>query len=98
MIPSNQEKLDEMYEIVLENNEILRGLIRRERVATLFKIVYWLIILGGIFGAYYYLEPVVKNLSGNLEGLQNGIEKLNTASNSLPEVNTIKNLFNSFKK
>jgi hypothetical protein len=98
MIPSNQEKLDEMYELVLENNDILRGMRSRERLSNIFKIIYWVFILGAIFGVYYYLEPVIKVFTNNMTSLQSGIEKLNTASNSLPEVNTIKNLFNSFKK
>ncbi len=97
MTLNNQEKLDEMYEMIQENNDILRGLMRRERISNFFRILYWLFIFGAIFGVYYYLEPVIKVFTANMETLQQGIEKINTASGKLPEVNTIKNLFNSFR-
>jgi hypothetical protein len=98
MTQTNQEKLDEMYELVKENNEILSGLLRRERISNFFRIMYWIIILGTIFGVYYYVQPVVQSLTFNLESVQTGLNKLNEASGNLPEVNRIKDFLNSFIK
>ena len=40
---TNQEKLDELYELSQENNEILRSLLRREKFTTYMRLVYWLV-------------------------------------------------------
>ncbi len=98
MTQTNQEKLDEMYELIKENNEILSGLLRRERISNFFRIMYWLIILGTIFGVYYYIQPIIQSLTFNLESVQNGLNKLNQASGNLPEVSRIKDFLNSFLK
>lgn len=98
MIQTNQEKLDEMYELVKDNNEILSGLLRRERISNFFRIMYWLIILGTIFGVYIYVQPFIQSLTFNFQSLQTGLNKLNEASGNLPEVSRLRDFFNSFMK
>ena len=95
MLQTNQDKLDDIYEMVEENNNILKNLLRREKIASFFKIAYWLIILGGLFGIYYYIQPyldVVKNNSGLLKDF---FDKLNIVSNPMQEINGIKNILNT---
>jgi len=44
-----------------ESLKILKKMHRTQVLGRLFKIIYWAIIIGGIFGAYYYLQPFVSN-------------------------------------
>lgn len=54
------EKIDEVLNLTRENNKILRGMRRSQRLSSLFQMVYWLIILGIAFGAYYYIQPMIE--------------------------------------
>ncbi len=62
---TNQEKLDEMYHLTLENNEILRSIRRNERVANFFRFLYWVIILGALSGVYFYVNPLIQKVVDN---------------------------------
>ncbi len=97
MTQTNQEKLDEMYEIVQENHELLSSLLRREKISFFFKLIYWLIILGGIFGVYYYAQPYMRIVTNNVSIAQQALQKLESLSNSIPEVSNLKNILNTIK-
>ena len=89
MAQTNQEKLDEMYEMVQENNDILRTLLRRERINSFLRIMYWLFIIGTLFGAYYYVQPFVNGALGNFGAIQSAVNNLNVVSAQLPESKTL---------
>ncbi len=55
-----EELLKENIEISRESLKILKGIRRANRLASAFKIFYWLIIIGSAVGAYYFLEPYIK--------------------------------------
>lgn len=95
---TNQEKLDDMYKLVQENHEVLQDLLRRERLASFGRVLYWIIVLGTLFGAYYYVKPVVQVFMPQYESFNAAIQKINDASYNLPEVNSIKSFFDTLKK
>jgi len=52
-----QRRLRETRQLAEDNNELLRkvyGILWRGRV---FRILYWVIIIGVAIGAFYFLEP-----------------------------------------
>lgn len=70
--------LKENVETSKESLKILKGIRRNSRISAFFKIIYWLIIIGAAFGAYYYLQPymnqaldLVKQVQGIQKSLQN---------------------------
>jgi hypothetical protein len=95
---TNQEKLDELYELSQENNEILHSLLRREKFATYMRLIYWLVIIGAVFGLYYYVEPVINYISNNSSGLADFFNAINDKTNNFPEVSKIKEILGTFKK
>jgi len=54
------EKLDEILNLTRENNKILRGMRRTQRWSSFLQIVYWFVILGIVFGSYYYIQPMIE--------------------------------------
>ncbi|MBP9782366.1 MAG: hypothetical protein KBC50_01380 [Candidatus Pacebacteria bacterium] len=60
---TNEQKLEEIYKLTLENNHILHGLRNRFRVATVFRVIYWLAIIGALGGAYYYVRPAIDTMN-----------------------------------
>jgi len=58
-------KLAEQNKVILEqNNAILVGLRRSNRVSTGVKIAYWTVIILLSFGAYYLIQPYITFLTG----------------------------------
>jgi hypothetical protein len=62
--------LEENLEISRESLKILKGIRRGNRLAMVFKILYWLVILGIVAGAYYFLEPYIKSAINTIQGVQ----------------------------
>jgi hypothetical protein len=93
---TNQEKLEEIFKITLENNHLLHKMQNRDRIAFLFRVIYWLIILGALGGAYYYVRPFFDSIQANntkAEGVINQFEQLRS---QFPETRAFQELFNQF--
>jgi hypothetical protein len=85
MTPEERAKLDRALALAEENNDILRGLRRANRVSTAMRIVYWVVILALSFGAIYFIQPYLTFLGGSLDsvgGIQGLQDKLNQAQDS----------------
>jgi hypothetical protein len=82
---TNQDKLDEMYHLVLENNEMLRGLQRRDRISKIFTFLYWVVILGALGGVYYYISPVVNTVMVNKDKIQDAFNQFDFLRDQMPE-------------
>lgn len=95
---TNQEKLDEMYELTLENHDILRSIRRNSRVANTFTFFYWLVVLGALGGAYIYVSPLIKAIAENKEKIESTINQVNQMSGMLPEKQALDKFLNMVKK
>ncbi len=62
MIVDQYKALDEILKITKENNEILHSMKRHQRWASIFRAVYWLIIIGVSLGAYYFIQPYLESI------------------------------------
>ncbi len=59
MNPEEKSMLQEALELSRENNKILRQMRRISRIGGIVKILYWTLIIGLSFGAYYFIQPYV---------------------------------------
>ncbi len=66
---SFNELLKENLAVSQESLKILKSIRRGNRIATAFKIFYWLIILGVFAGAYYFLQPYIKSALEIVQGV-----------------------------
>ncbi len=82
---NNQEKLEEVYHMTLENNEILRSIRRQQHISNAFRFLYWLIILGALGGAYYYIRPAVNAITDNKQKIDSTLQQFNELRSQLPE-------------
>lgn len=77
MLDSNEEKLlEETYKIEKENNQMLHTLYRSMWMGRLFRIFYWVVILGLMVGSYYYAQPYIEKF----------LSVYNQAANLLPGI------------
>jgi len=94
----NTELLETISELVEENNEILTALKQSERRSNIFRFIYWMLVLGALSGIFYYLKPIVDFLFANFHNLKKLLYGVSQVSESLPETNNLKNIFNQLKQ
>ena len=94
--------LSENLEISRESLKILKGIRRANRMAAAFKIFYWLIIVGSMVGAYFYLQPylqqaltIVKQVQETISGVQKIGDTVKNGSQISPDI--LKNIENIMK-
>ena len=62
---TNEEKLNAIYEMTLQNHEVLKTIRRQQYIASFVRVIYWLIVLGVIGGVYLYAKPFIEVISDN---------------------------------
>jgi hypothetical protein len=82
MTPEEKSLLERTYKLAEENNGILRGIRRTNRISALMRGVYWIVIIGLSVGAYYAIQPYVSFLTSELGQLQGGLGALNNATSA----------------
>lgn len=75
MTPEERRILIETRDLAQENAEILRSMRRTIRLNTFMKVLYWVVILGISFGAYYLIQPYVEAIGGTF-GVTEAIENI----------------------
>jgi hypothetical protein len=68
---TNEEKLDAIYQMTLDNHEVLKTIRRQQYIAGFIRILYWLAVLGVIGGFYLYAKPFIEIISGNSAKIEN---------------------------
>jgi hypothetical protein len=95
---TNEEKLDLIYKMTEENHEILASLRRQTYFSNALRLLYWLVILGAIGGAYFYVRPAVTYVSDNSAQLKKVFEQLQGMQSTLPEAQLLNSLIEGLKK
>lgn len=91
------DKLEEILSLTRENNKILRGMRRSQRVSSFFQFIYWLVIIGSVFGAYYYIQPMIEpfmqiidKTMSDIQGVKDGFEgignNINISTDKISEI------------
>lgn len=89
----DSQKLEELLELTRENNQILRSMRRTQRWSSFFTFVYWMIILGSIFGVYYYFQPTIQKYLRTMQTSVSILEKFEGQAGTIPtDLEAVKNL------
>ena len=64
MTPEERSLLEHTHQLAEENNEILHSLKRRARFSTIVTVLYWTVIIGISFGAFYFIQPYLDFIKG----------------------------------
>ena len=64
MNPEERSLLERTYKLTEENNKILISIRRSSRLSMVVKVLYWIVIIGLSFGAYYFIQPYINMLTG----------------------------------
>ncbi|HPS21333.1 MAG TPA: hypothetical protein PLO44_00810 [Candidatus Paceibacterota bacterium] len=59
-----RQLIENTYNLVKENNQMLHKIRRSQRIANFTRFLYWLIIIGITVGAFYFVQPYIDQLQG----------------------------------
>jgi len=71
-----KEQLDEVSKLTRQNNKIMRSIDRSMKMSMIFRTLYWILIIGSMLGAYYYLQPFIDNFGETYNSLITLPEKI----------------------
>jgi hypothetical protein len=54
-----EEKLEKLTRMVEEDHKLIKGMYTRARWATVFRVIYWGVIVLAALGAYVYIQPYI---------------------------------------
>jgi hypothetical protein len=73
MSPEEKELLRKSVALEQENNEILRSMQRSMRLSRFFSILYYIVIIGSVVGAYYLIQPYINAITDAYGGASSNI-------------------------
>ncbi len=83
MNPEDNQLLQKTHDLAEENNKILRGIRSSNRWSAVFRIFYWIIIVGISVGAFYYIQPYINVLSKAYSGIQTDLNSIKTVTGKI---------------
>ncbi len=93
-VSPRDRRLEEIYDMTLENNDLLRSLLKREKIHNFFRILYWSFIIITALGFYYKFDDILNYVMGNTIKLIAPGSNLGDITKSLPEFNKLLELLN----
>ncbi len=84
MDPNTNQLLRSILEQVEENNKLLKKMHRSVIVGRVFRIIYWVVIIGVAFGSYYFIQPYIDGVLGAYSSLVSGVETINETAGQMP--------------
>ncbi len=92
-----KQLLTENIQIAKENNQMLHSLVRAQKIANIYRIIYWSIIIFSTFGLYYFIQPFLENMFSVYTGGTSGSNNVSDVLNGLDNKQQVKDLLNSIK-
>ena len=77
MSPEERELLEKSVSLAEDNNKMLRSMRRSQRWTSIMRAIYWIIIIGSAFGAYYFIQPYIDQLMNVYGGAKSDLNSLN---------------------
>ncbi|HSE56607.1 MAG TPA: hypothetical protein VLB02_00785 [Candidatus Paceibacterota bacterium] len=88
MDPELKGRLKVIEDKLEKNHQLLVRIRRVQKNAGLFRLFYWLVVIGIAFGSFYYLSPYLTQIKKLYS------DASDTFNFSTPEVKSVKNLWN----
>ena len=87
--PEFKKILEKNLKLSEENNKILKKIHGSIKWGRVFKLLYWLFIIGTAVGAYYFLQPFIESAQGTLDSLTGGLEGIQNIGQQIPDLGSI---------
>ncbi len=74
----------EIYDLVKENNHMLKGMRRANRWSSILRVIYWILIIVTAFVAYNFIQPYLNTALKSYQNLQGSINSVKSVVNKIP--------------
>ena len=88
MDSEDKKMLRENLKFSKDNHKILKNLQSHMRWGRIVKFAYWLIIIAGTLGAYYYIQPFIDSARDTLTQMQTGVETVSQGASGTTSIIT----------
>ncbi|MFC1756856.1 hypothetical protein ACFLZC_01710 [Patescibacteria group bacterium] len=68
-----------------ESLKILKKMHKMQKLGRVFKILYWVVIISLVFGAYYFVLPYIQMLSDTFDDIKSDVSIIGTGPGSNTE-------------
>jgi hypothetical protein len=72
----DKEFFDRLMKLTEENNRMLRRIRRSAFWTGVTRTIYWIVLVGISVGAYYYVQPYLKQLIATYQATQEATAKI----------------------
>lgn len=80
----DEKRLEEMYQMVRENNAMLRSARRSAFIGGFFKILWWVAILVVLpYVTWLYLEPYLSTVAAQYQAIEQKSDQLSSEASGL---------------
>ena len=86
MTPEEKILLERAVHLGEENNKILRGIRRGNRLSFVWKIFYWAFIIAVSYGAYIYIQPYIDMLTKEYTNIKGTVTTVQKTANQIPDL------------
>ncbi len=86
--------LEENLRISKENNLMLLKLLKAQKWAQIYRVVYWAIIILVSFGSFYFIQPYLGSLLNLYSGGVSNVNSFQDFSKSIPDAAHLKDFVN----
>lgn len=97
MDPETKKMLQENLRLSKDNNDMLRKMLRIQRWTQIYRVLYWVVILGVSFGAIYFIKPYLNSLLGYYSSISDSVDTVKQVSSSVPDLKHVQDLLNQLQ-
>ena len=79
-----KQLLQKNLETSQESLEILKKMNRARMIGNTLVFLKWVVIIGLSYGAYFFIEPYLRVITGGLDTINSGMDQVKDLQNLLP--------------
>ncbi|MES2416214.1 MAG: hypothetical protein V4504_00730 [Patescibacteria group bacterium] len=84
MNPEEKQMLEETLELSQENHKMLKHIRRSQKMASIMRIFYWILVLIVSYGAYTFAQPYVDQMINIFQTSQTELNNIRNLGTKLP--------------
>jgi TRAP-type C4-dicarboxylate transport system permease small subunit len=89
MNPEEQRAFKRMMRQTDDMYRMVRSLYRGQRIRTILRVVYFIVIIGAMVGAFYFIQPYIEQITETYTGVQGGVENAKGLLDAIPFIGNI---------
>lgn len=95
---TNEEKLDAIYQMTLENYEVLRAMRRGLYIAGIIRFFHWAVLIAFFAVFYFYILPFITLVVNNSSVIEQKFMEVNQLKERIPNAGVLDQIIQGLQK